>query len=319
VGQDSQGVAGWNGPGPFHIVNNYIAAAGQNIGFGGSLPSITNLVPSDIDILRNHLHKPLTWKSGEPGYGGIPWTVKSLLEFKTGKRVLIEGNLMENQWDNWNGYAAINFTVRNDSGSWATLQNITFRNNVVRHVAIGLNILGLDTVGPTVQSHDMLISNNVFDDVNGPRWLDDGMWIKLSSMNNLTLDHNTVFQTYNIISVYGPACTGFVMTNNIAPHNSYGIIGADRMFGSDTINTYFPSSTIRRNIIPGATTGYPSYYPTDNYYPAALSNVGFVNQSGSDYNLASTSAYKGLATDGKDPGVDQNALETATAVLLTQP
>jgi hypothetical protein len=318
-GQDAQGIAGWNGPGPFHIANNFVSASGQNIAFGGALPAITNLVPSDIEILHNYLFKPLSWKSDESGYAGTPWTVKCLLELKSGKRVVIDGNLMENQWDNWNGYAAVNFTVRNDSGSWATLQYITFRNNIVRHAAIGLNILGLDTVGTTVQSHDMLISNNIFDDVGGSRWQDDGMWMKLSSMNNLTLDHNTVLQTYDIIWVYGPACTGFVMTNNIAPHNSYGIIGASHGSGSDTISTYFPSSTIQRNVIPGASSGYPNYYPTNNYYPSALSNVGFVNQSGHDYNLASSSSYKGLATDGKDPGADQNAVETATGVLLTQP
>ena len=318
-GQDAQGIAGWNGPGPFHIATNFISASGENIGFGGSLPAITNLVPSDIEILHNHLYKPLSWKSDETGYAGTPWTVKCLLELKSGKRVVIDGNLMENNWDNWNGYAAVNFTVRNDSGSWATLQNITFRNNIVRHVGIGMNILGLDTVGTTVQGHDMLISNNIFEDVGGSRWQGDGMWVKVSNFNNLTLDHNTVFQTYDIIAVYGSACTGFVMTNNIVPHNSYGIIGQDRMFGSDTIDNYFPSSTIQRNVIPGATSGYPSFYPTNNYYPSALSGVGFVNQSGHDYNLASSSSYKGLATDGKDPGADQNAVETATGVLLTQP
>lgn len=318
-GQDAQGIAGWNGPGPFHIANNFISASGENIGFGGSLPAITNLVPSDIEILHNHLYKPLSWKSDETGYAGTPWTVKCLLELKSGKRVVIDGNLMENHWDNYNGYAAVNFTVRNDSGSWATLQNITFRNNVVRHAGMGLNILGLDTVGTTVQGHDMVISNNLFEDIGGSRWQDDGMWIKLSSFNNLTLDHNTVFQTYDIILVYGPACTGFVMTNNVVPHNSYGIIGAGRMFGSDTISNYLPSSTIQRNVIPGATSGYPSYYPTNNYYPSALSGVGFINQSGHDYNLASSSSYKGLATDGKDPGIDQNSLESAVGVLITQP
>jgi len=39
-GQDSQGIAGWNGPGPFKIVNNYLEAAGENILFGGSDPML---------------------------------------------------------------------------------------------------------------------------------------------------------------------------------------------------------------------------------------------------------------------------------------
>ena len=31
VGQDSQAIAGWNGPGPFIIDNNYLEGAGENI------------------------------------------------------------------------------------------------------------------------------------------------------------------------------------------------------------------------------------------------------------------------------------------------
>jgi hypothetical protein len=323
-GQDAQGIAGWNGPGPFHIINNFIAASGQNIVFGGALPGINGLVPSDIEILRNHLFKPLSWKPGEPDYAGTPWTVKSLLELKSGQRVVIEGNLMENNWGD-TGYGAVNFTVRNDSGSWATIQNVDFRHNIVRHVSLGVNILGLDTYGPTVQGHDVRLYNNVFYDMNTSRWTDAGWWMRLSDMDNLTVDHNVILNSSSIIWVYGPVCNGFVLTNNIAPHNNYGIMGQNRGPGADTINVFFPSSIIRRNVITGQTSGggnlsgYPFYYPTDNFYPATLDAVGFVDRAGGDYNLSASSAYKGQATDGKDVGVNQSALESATAVLLTQP
>ena len=324
VGQDAQGIAGWNGPGPFQIVNNFIAASGQNIVFGGALPGINGLVPSDIEILRNHLFKPLSWKPGEATYTNIAWTIKSLLELKSGQRVLIEGNLMENNWGD-TGYGAINFTVRNDSGSWATIQNVDFRNNIVRHVSLGFNILGLDTYGPTVQGHDVRIYNNVFSDMNTSRWTDSGWWMRLSDMDNLTIDHNVILNSSSIIWVYGPVCNGFVMTNNITSHNNYGIMGQDRGPGADTINVFFPSSVIRRNIITGQTSGggslsgYPFYYPTDNFYPSTLDAVGFVDRAGGDYNLTDASIYNGQATDGKDVGINQSAIESATAVLLTQP
>ncbi|PYM68877.1 MAG: hypothetical protein DME03_23425, partial [Candidatus Rokuibacteriota bacterium] len=51
---DTQAIMGWNGPGPFKIVNNYLEAAGENVMFGGADPSIANLVPSDIEIRGNH-------------------------------------------------------------------------------------------------------------------------------------------------------------------------------------------------------------------------------------------------------------------------
>ena len=59
VGADSQAVSGWNGPGPIKIANNYLEAAGENIMFGGADPKIADLVPSDIEVVHNHLSKPL--------------------------------------------------------------------------------------------------------------------------------------------------------------------------------------------------------------------------------------------------------------------
>src|SRR5262245_57573971 len=69
-GQDSQAVAGWGGSGPFKVVNNFLQAAGENLLFGGGDPSVRNLVPSDIEIRRNHAAKPLSWKPGEPEHDG---------------------------------------------------------------------------------------------------------------------------------------------------------------------------------------------------------------------------------------------------------
>ena len=38
--QDAQAICGWNGPGPFQIINNYLEASGENVMFGGALTSI---------------------------------------------------------------------------------------------------------------------------------------------------------------------------------------------------------------------------------------------------------------------------------------
>jgi hypothetical protein len=63
VGFDSQAICGWNGPGPFRIINNYLEAAGENIMFGGGDPAVQNLVPTGIEIRNNHIVKPLSWKA----------------------------------------------------------------------------------------------------------------------------------------------------------------------------------------------------------------------------------------------------------------
>jgi hypothetical protein len=80
VDVDSQAILGYNGAGPFTILNNYLEASGENVMFGGADPAVTNLVPADIAIRQNHLFKPLSWRNailprpasprGVPGTGG---------------------------------------------------------------------------------------------------------------------------------------------------------------------------------------------------------------------------------------------------------
>ena len=74
--------------------------------------------------------------------------------------------------------------------------------------------------------------------------------------------------------------------------------------------TYFPNSSWLDGV--WATTN-PQWYPTGNYYPAGLSAIGFVNLSGGDYHLASTSSYKGAASDGTDVGANIDTILAATA------
>src|SRR5262249_39206743 len=150
-GADAQAIAGWNGDGPFLIVNNHIEGSGENLLFGGADPSIPMLVPADIEIRRNHIVKPLRWKQGEPGFQGTPWSVKNLLELKNARRVLIEGNLLENNWqESQNGFAIL-FTVRNQDGraTWSVVEDVTFAGNVVRHAANGINMHGRDDNYPS--------------------------------------------------------------------------------------------------------------------------------------------------------------------------
>ena len=37
--QDAQAIAGWSGPGPFLIENNYLEASGENFMLGGATPA----------------------------------------------------------------------------------------------------------------------------------------------------------------------------------------------------------------------------------------------------------------------------------------
>jgi hypothetical protein len=63
VGQDSQAIGGWNGPGPYTIENNYLEGAGENFLLGGADPAIANLVADGVTFRRNHVSRPMAWRN----------------------------------------------------------------------------------------------------------------------------------------------------------------------------------------------------------------------------------------------------------------
>jgi hypothetical protein len=319
VGADSQAICGWAGPGPFKIVNNYLEGGAENVMFGGADPVIRDLVPSDIEIRRNRFAKPLTWRPDDPAYEGTRWSVKNLFELKNARRVLIEGNLFERTWTGF----AILFTVRNQNGTapWSVIEDVTFTNNVIRHAGGGINILGRDGTWPSgsQQTRRILISNNLFVELEMQKWGGTGRLFQLLvGTADVVIEHNTAFHDGPIIMAEGTPHTGFIYRNNLTPHNAYGIIGTDRGVGHSTLSTYFPGVVFTKNVLVGpwpsaggAVVSQYSGYPS-NFFPPSLDAVGFVNREHGSYRLAASSRYKNAATDGKDIGVDFDALTAAT-------
>ena len=250
VGAEAQAIAGWNGPGPFVITNNYLEGAGENVMFGGADPAIKDLVPSDITISNNTIAKPAAWH-------GERWEVKNLLELKNARRVRITGNTIEYNWVAGQAGYAVLFTVRNQDGGcpWCEVSDVTFENNVVRHASGGVNILGTDNNHPSKQVHDIIVRSNVFSGLDNKLWGGNGYFLLITGgPRDVTIDGNTIVQDHGagIVQVEGPPIRGFVFTNNIARHLSYGIIGTDHAPGADTISTYFPGSKITGNSFAGA-------------------------------------------------------------------
>ena len=167
-GYDTQAICGWNGPGPFKIINNYLEGAGENVMFGGAEPGIRGLVPSDIEVRNNYFFKPLSWYTKDPSFAGIHWSVKNLFELKNARKVIIDGNIFENNWTDAQAGRAIVFTPRpSDSGSAAVIEDVTFTNNIVRNVGSGVLVLGHDE--PPAPTENRLrrvtLRNNLFDNI----------------------------------------------------------------------------------------------------------------------------------------------------------
>src|SRR6266496_5518859 len=313
AGEDeTQAIAGWNGPGPFHIINNYLEGGGEVLLFGGSDPSIQGLVPSDIEIRRNFFHKPADWAGRA--------TIKGTFELKNAKRVVVEGNII----DTGIRVTAFVITVRNQNGSapWSTIEDVEITNNIVRHASTGVNILGSDDGQPSKEARHIKISNNLFLDLLAPG--DNAFFLQISGAESVTVAHNTVQQGGNIISSYGKPTRDFAFVDNIVQHNSYGI--ACFIEGPPCPQLpycrCFSNSTIRGNVIADTANVSASYpieklYPAGNFFVSSYQRVGFVDYVNNKWQLASNSNYRNKATDSRDPGVDFKLLNTSGVDLAT--
>src|SRR2546428_10394138 len=61
VGQDSQAISGFNGPGNYVTENNYLEGTTENFLPGGPDPTIPNPVPTNVPFPRNYFRNPLPW------------------------------------------------------------------------------------------------------------------------------------------------------------------------------------------------------------------------------------------------------------------
>jgi hypothetical protein len=309
VGQDSQAICGWNGPGPFLIQNNYLEGAGENVMFGGSPPSIRDLVPSDITIRRNYFTKPLSWR-------GQRWQVKNAFELKNARRVLVEGNVFEHVWVAAQAGYAILFSTRNQDGRapWSVVEDVTFRHNVIRHAANAINISGYDDGHPSAQGRRYRISHNLVYDINGRTWGGTGTFLQIGNQpRDVVVDHNTVDHSGNAVTAYGkrngaPAVVeGFVFRDNLMRHNTYGVKGDSAGVGFATLDAYFRGFVFVHNVLAG---GRPSLYPAGNYFPSVEEFVGgFVNAAALNFALLPGHQFRTAASDGTAVGADLSRLD----------
>lgn len=300
AGQDSQAFCAWDGAGPYTITDNYLEAASENVMFGGANSRSAANVPADILVERNHMAKPMSWK-------GTPKAVKNLFELKSAKRVIIRHNLFENNWtDAQNGYAIL-FTVRNDEGGspWSVVEDVLFERNIVRNTENGINVLGYDSYQASGRTTRVTIRHNLV--------LTAGTFLQVGAeVGTLVLDHNTVEQGHNFAMLYGGAVwiagtaqardAGFAVenltiTNTLAYHRDYGLIGEDAGIGTPALTRQAKTYSWTHNVLAGA-GGEP--YPSLTLRPSVDEHKA---QFENDYSLKPGSKYRKAGSDGADIGV----------------
>jgi hypothetical protein len=312
-GQDTQAIAGWNGPGPYLIENNRLEAGAENFMLGGASIYIPDLVPTDVTFRRNYVTKPLAWRTQK-------LNVKNLFELKNARRVLVELNVFENNWVAAQAGYAIVLSPRGDQGRapWATVEDVTFRYNVIRHASGAFNVLGHDDTAPSQQLRRLRISHNLLYDIDGAEWGGSGAFLQIGDeAADIVVEHNTVMHTGTLVSAYGgsknaPApIRGFTFRNNLARHNKYGVLGSGRSVGNDTLSAFFPDADFSDNVLAG---GKASLYPPDNLFPSVEEFTRqFVAPADGDFRLVDNSSFRRRASDGTDLGADVARISSGVA------
>jgi len=324
---ESKGVIAWNGSGPFKLVNNFIQAAAINVLFGGSDANAAAVRPADLDFRNNYVPKDAArWR-------GTSVVTKTTFELKNMARVLIEGNRFETAWvpANGDGGQIIRLNVRNQNGSdpGSRVQDITFRNNIVKSGGTGIQFLVHDDPNASANMARGLFENNLFDDINSGTWGGLGnAWTFASyspgspepnSAQEMVFNHNTVFSNQAPINAQDSSNQVFesganAFQNNIFQRGNFGLVSGAFGEGTPTLNGRFAAAPFTRNLVIG---GSPASYPLDNFFPVTVALVGFVNFAGGDYRLAVTSIYRNLATDGTDIGVNVDTLNARQACTIS--
>jgi hypothetical protein len=300
--QDTQAVAGWNGPGPFTVTNSYLEASGENLLFGGSPPVIPGLVPSDITIEGNYFFKPLSWRPGTPAYAGTAWSVKNLLELKSAQRVRISGNVFENDWVSAQNGFAILFTVRATSDPTAVVKDIAFTDNLVSNTPGVVNILGIDdAIKPAAgQTSNLVISNNLLTGVTNI------LFQILNGAKSITIEHNTGLQGGSAVVADALPSPGLVFRDNLVAQGTYGVFGGGAGSGTAALKAYFPGYVFQKNVVVGAD---PDFYPPGNYYPKTVAEVGFVDYANGNLALGPRSRFARAGSGGSAPGARVTELQ----------
>lgn len=336
--------------GPYKIQNNFLEASGEAVMFGGGASTLT---PTDITITGNHFYKPMQWMKGNTPYvggtDGNPFVVKNHLELKNAVRVLVEANIMENSWGGFSqtGYAILLTPKNQHTPSGANVcpicqvTDVTIRYVRISHGGGGIQMAtalsGNGTDGaPALAGTRWSIHDVVIDDLSS-KYVGGGTafeilnnWPK-NPLNTVTINHVTAFPdpgSHVMItgnSNQNAAMYALVFTNNLLITGQFPVWntggGSSSCAYKDvpvtTINSCFSNNTFGNNGLIATPPAFPpSSWPANNMFPTTVNEVQFVNfnnGNGGNYELQSSSPYKGKGTDGKDLGADLAGLNAALA------
>lgn len=261
---DTQAIAGWDRTDDLVVSACHLEASGENFLLGGDSSSSADNMPRNVTLTGCYLSKRPEWRASAA-------TCKNLVELKVGDTVAMVDNVLDYSFvDGQIGYAVV-LTVRNEYGSspWSTIRNVLFRNNLIRHVAGGFQILGRDDRGgqyPSVTMSGVTLQDNTIEDLSANRYGGNGKQIFISGgPDHLVIDGNSFTCPDAIIRRSGSetphsalcfdqpqyVCTNLVITNQRQfVEGAYGIFGTSAPgLGTPVLDMYAPGYTWVANTV----------------------------------------------------------------------
>ncbi len=308
-------------------INNFLEGSTENYMSGGSNPSITNHVPTDVVFRRNYLKKDLGWKPDDPSFYGTNMVIKNLYEIKLGKRFSVQGNIFETHWlEDQPGYGIV-ITVRNDEGfaPWSQISFVDFAHNKIIQSARGLNVFGADEreCCPSLPTNRVIIRHNTWAGINwaggvsntfifpgGPPTIGgpDRLWV----VNNST-DQNgdPSFGHGRLINFEsGTTMTNFVFSGNIGQgyfNHSSGTGATAFQLATGGSYSAIKNGFYRSN---GAN-------PPDNTTVASITDVKYSNLASFNLVLLGDSPFLTTGLGGNRAGPDTATLDSLTLATVT--
>lgn len=335
-GFEGAGIGSWSSPGGVSLVNSFISGTAQAVLYGGALPGVPGLVPSNLTTKWCHLWKDIRWfrQQGQTAAYGC----KNHYEHKFGSVALIEDCVMEhNTADGQDGTSILfqnleNFAVTPPSYK---INDITMRNikvygggPLIATSGCGVGEPGMQVTDFTEQPMSRFLLSNVVGnqiggllaESNNPSNPASQWGFQMGdSIRDLCIEHATVegvSEGILFVPLTGAfdadAVTRLTLRNNIIGHGRFGsFFQSGGLTGNALLAASVQGSAINRNVFYATTSDTNQWdsaanMPTNNAIANPTSAVGFDTNyaAGSPSALAGTSSYKGYGTDGADPGAD---------------
>ena len=294
---DTQAIAGWSSYGPTAITNNFLESAGENLLYGGAIPTYYPVTNQNKTITGNYFYKPFIWKqisgtatpsgtclfdaanSPDPDHRGGEW----YFDTATSQQYVCVNGTWTTTASSAPTYGVKNIFEFKSARNWTVTGNV-FQGSwtdAQQGQALGFG-QHLDS-GPGFANDHITVSNNKFTNIY--RFLEMGSLCTgistgtVPCVNGIT-NHHII--TNNLAVLGGPSYCGVAFNTATCGYNMWAVLWSGRgslqdIFDHNTIIQ--PDGVTTSPYVPNAylydLTGMPSPLNDQNAYTNSINSYDY--------------------------------------------